>query len=122
MTSDPQPLIFEFVAIQLVLRSVGFKTTQMEVVLNVHDKKSTSLDLVVTQNTLNEIMHIGIIKLPLVKVQQFWEQWLESVSYKILHNFDKYKEKLNAFRTMETMLEHLETRGFAIADAAIIQT
>lgn len=122
MISDPQPLIFEFVAIQLILRSVGIKTSEMEVVLNVHDKKNTSLDLALNQNGLIDTLHIGVLKLPLIKVQQFWESWLESASKQILKNFDKYKLKLKAFRTMETMLEHLEQLGFALSDAPISQT
>ncbi len=121
MISDPDRLIYEFLAIQLILRSVGFKTSEMEVSL-LQVKNSTTLSLELNQDGVCDTLEIGTIKRPLVQVQQFWEQWLAAATKDLHKNIVKYKEKLKAFRTMEAMLEHLEKVGYNLTDVPINNT
>jgi hypothetical protein len=122
MISDPNILIYEFLAIQLILRSVGFKTTEMEVSLLQVKPTATTISLELNQNGLCDSLEIGTLKLSLVKVQQFWEEWLAKATKDLHKNIVRYKEKLKAFRTMETMLEHLEKVGYNLTDVPINNT
>ncbi len=122
MISDAGLLVYEFLAIQLILRSVGFKTSEMEVTLLATDKKSTSINLELNRDGLVDTMDIGTLKLSLVKVQQFWEIWLANATADLHKNLAKYKVKLKAFKLAESMLEHLEKVGFELSDVPIEKT
>ncbi len=122
MISDASLLVYEFLAIQLILRSVGFKTSEMEVTLVATDKKATSINLELNRDGLIDVMDIGTLRISLVNVQQFWETWLSQATADLHKNLAKYKAKLKAFASAEAMLEHLEKVGFELSDVPIEKT
>lgn len=118
--------IYEFVMAQLILRSVGFKTSEMEVVLNAEDAspltKTTDVDLLIQRGDKQERIGVGTIKLTKSKVNKMWVYWLDVASKDMINNFDTYKQTSGIFKGADLMLTHLAKRGFVIQDTAILET
>lgn len=115
----------EFVATNLILRSVGFKTGELTVSFTKNGKTTVDVDLNAQRGESTFNIELGNIKLPYKTVLDYWERWLETASKELVDDFADSKTlfySLNAYKTMELMLEKLEERGFKVHDTDISET
>ena len=122
--SIPQE-VFEFVMTQLVLRSQGFKTTEMTPIITESGKNLTAIDLEIKRDDKIDYISLGIISLNLKIVLKNWATWVELASKEILENFKISKSEFSnlvAYKTMNILLKHLEDKGFELTSTEILST
>lgn len=115
----------EFVATNLILRSVGFKTNELTVSFTKNGKTTVDIDLNVHRKEAELKIELGSIKLPYKTVLDYWERWVATASQELVDDFSDTKTlfySLNAYKTMELMLEKLQEQGFKVQDTNISET
>jgi hypothetical protein len=116
---------FECLATQLILRSVGFVTPEFSVEFIKKGKLNTDISLSVQRDDQLAVIELGSIKLAHKTVLQHWENWLTTATEDLVKDFKKDKKLFYdsfAYKTMNALLETLETKGFELADTQISAT
>jgi hypothetical protein len=117
--------VHEFVMTQLILRSVGFKTSEMTPVFADVGEKLTSIDLELTREDKKEVISLGFIPLQMKNVLKNWKIWTQVAAKEILDNFKISKSEysnLVAYKTMDTLLNHLAEMGFVLVSTEVAST
>jgi hypothetical protein len=117
--------VFEFVMTQLILRSVGFKTSEMTPIFDKAGENLSSIDMELKRSDKTELISLGFIALDMPVVLKNWISWTELAAKEILDNFKVAKSEyanLVAYKTMNTLLKHLEEVGFELVSTEILST
>lgn len=125
MSKKVPSVCYECVATQLILRTVGFTSAELGISVTKTDKNNTDVDLTVQRNNITELIDLGNIKLPHRTVMRYWESWLETATKELVDDFTNAKKlfySLIAYKSMPTLLVHLEAKGFVLTDTQIAET
>lgn len=115
----------EYVATNLILRSVGFKTSELTVAFTKNGKTTVDVELNIQREDTTFVIELGNIKLSHKIVLDYWENWLQTASKELVDDFADAKKlfySLDAYKTMEILLEKLQERGFKVQDTNILET
>lgn len=116
---------FECLATQLILRSVGFVTPEFSMEFTKKGKLNVDVALLLQRDDALAVIELGSVKLAYKTVLQHWESWLKAATDDIIADFAKDKKLFYnsyAYKTMNQLLETLETKGFDLEDTQIAAT
>lgn len=125
MSTKIPKVVFECLATQLILRSVGFTTPEFSVEFTKKGKLNVDVSLLLQRSDILAAIELGGIKLAHKTVLQYWESWLETAAKDLVSDFKKDKKLFYdsyAYKTMNALLETLETKGFELEDTEISAT